>query len=651
MATLTLGDKLAYLSLHHEIPSCARKVLIHSSMQSVLSVWTSTTRISPICGVKEFGTDTPQDYDFKKETSLVFLGPVHPVYLSETLEANDKLWATFGLFNCVVAPENSTRLAQILAFAKNRSFRYEAWEIKDGEIINTISSGPFLPPIDWNKELFELIEKKYHPELDELLREYCPLMATALARSYGVVDSVYQDLCQANKLIISSLNLLDIDEESLYRVQGRLTTLNSALSRLTSQFFSGSIPISATECHFWSHSLLGTGIANLALSNITSSIRSRLGTMRIPKRLELLGDTSFTPPPATPTPSTIYNTEQNHNFWDGGLLLNVVLKPEHQLEPIFPQITFFSGRDGFRATLTTLSAPLATVTSCNSMRWSLMTISHEISHIMVRAILGKLLPVPNDKKQLELAAKIILEEPGNYLDAAKKLLLHAILGLHNTEVDPIGSASKRPLSISHIKCAIETWHTEVEEILVHVFDYSFFFDNIDDYLSSIWLSWSVIPNISSRVPEYVLRSLCAALTDHLRRTDDLDHAKAEVVRILTKLRDSGQGGLYVDEALHLLDTSWASKYKVLLEHRRRLVKFSRGFLCWPGAASALRKEKWVTSGESDSHGYAHKRRILSDIPLNNPLRFAKEYTHGVTPNVSESLWLLLTAAFNYDHSS
>jgi len=282
------------------------------------------------------------------------------------------------------------------------------------------------------------------------------------------------------------------------------------------------------------------------------------------------------------------------------------------------------------------------------MRWSLMTLSHEISHIVIRAVLGKLLPVPNNHKQLEQSINIICQQPTNYLEAAKKLLLHAIIGLHNTEVDPMIKGGERPLSISDIKGMIETWHKEVEEILVHVFDYSFFFDNIDDYISSIWLSWSVIPNISSRVPEYVLRTLCAALTDHLRRTDDLDLAKADVVRILTKLRDSGKGGVYVDEALKLLDTSWDCRYKALLEHRRRLVKFSRGFLYWPGAASALRKEKWVTSGESDSHGYAHKRRILSDIPLSNPLRFAKVFTHGVTPNISESLWLLVTAAFNYD---
>jgi len=343
MATLSLGDKFTFLSLHYELPSLSRRVIIHSSMQSVLSSWTSTTRISPICGVKEHVTDVPQDFNFTEETSLVFIGPVHPVFLAEILEPEDKLWVTFGLFNCLVIPANNARLAQILEIANSRSFRYEGWKIKDGYIVDTYSSEQLLPPASWNKELLELIEKKYHPELDELLREYCPLMATALTRSFGVVDTVFKELNEANQLIISSLNLLSIDdEESLYRIQGRLTTLNAALSRLTSQFFSGTIPISATECHFWSHSLLGTGIANLALSNIISSIRSRLGPMRIPKRIELLGDPSFSPPHGTPPPTAVHNTEQNHEFWDGGLLLNVILNAEHQQEAIFPQITFFS---------------------------------------------------------------------------------------------------------------------------------------------------------------------------------------------------------------------------------------------------------------------------------------------------------------------
>lgn len=650
MAVLHLGDKSSLLTLHHSEPGAKSHVQIHSTMRSVLAAWAPTTRISPLFGVKEHSTENSIDFDFAGDTALVLLGPHHPLRVSSILECADKLWLTFGLFNCVVIPPDQDGLHRLIEKAKSESFRYEAWEIHNGLITNRFCSQAKELPSEWNKELLDLADKDVHPELEELVREYCPLMATALARSLGVVEVVAEDLLKANKIVISDfLNLPSSTEEDfIYRTQGQLTTINAGLSRLASQSFSGTIPVHATECHFWSHSLLGTGVANLALTNIASSIREKLGPMRIPKRIERLRDSDFTPLSKIPSPAAILQTEQQHDFWDGGLLSSVILRTEDTIAPIFPQFPFFSGRDGFRATLTTLSAPLATVTACNSMRWSLITISHEISHIIISAVLGKLLPLPNDHAQLKEAVEIIIHPPSNYFDSARKLLLLAMIGLHNTEVNPIAQKEKRPVTAGDLAIVIDSWHKEVEEIIVHVFDYSFFFDSIEDYVSSIWLSWGVIPNISNRIPEYILRTLCVALTNHFRRENSLDCARDDVRRILSTLHDTGKGGLYVEEALHLLDDCWEDKLKVHLDHRRRLVKFSRGFLCWGGAASSLRKEKWVTGGKGDRHGYPHKRREISENLLSNPLRFAKEFTDGVTPNASESLWLLLTAAFNYE---
>lgn len=649
MVTLSLGDKYSIISLHHIGPNCSR-VKIHAEMRDALADWTSTTRISPLFGVKEHSTNVPTCCAFSDENTLIFLGPHSPLKVSRILDPSDKLWLSYGLFNCVVLPGSDEQTKFILEQAVAESFRFEAWNLKDGEIKSIVCSE--LPPLKegWNAGLTGVSDTIAHPEIKELIQEYCPLMATSLARSSGVSQRLNDDLTLANSMIISDfLNLpADAEDELIYRLQGELVNINSGLSRLSSQAFSGSIPIVSTECHFWSHSLLGTGVANLALSNISSAIRSRLGPMRIPKRIENLKNPEFRMPPGGPLPKDIQKTVQSDDFWDGGILNLVTLDANELKEPLFPQFSFFSGRDGFRATPTTLSAPLASVTSCNSIRWSLMTLSHEISHIVINAILGKIVPPPNDTAQLIYAAEIISSEPSNYFDSAKKFLLLAIIGLHHSEIDANDGGEDRELGASDIGAIIDEWLKEVEEIIVHVFDYSFFFDNLDDYISSIWLSWGVIPNISNRISEYTMRSLCVALTHHLRRNDDLDAAKEDIVRILENLRDSGDGGNYVKDALSLIDNCWESRLKPQLRNRKRLVKFARGFLYWPGAESSIRKDKWIQSQKVGVGGYPHKRKVLSAEPLNNPIRFAKEFSSGLTPDTSESLWLLLTIAYNYD---
>src|SRR6185295_8148267 len=68
-----------------------------------------------------------------------------------------------------------------------------------------------------------------------------------------------------------------------------------------------------------------------------------------------------------------------------------------------PKIVYYSGRQGFRETTFAITAPLQMFYSDWSVRWSPMTLSHELMHGHVRDILSSIFsdgkdPVPSTKK-------------------------------------------------------------------------------------------------------------------------------------------------------------------------------------------------------------------------------------------------------------
>ena len=79
------------------------------------------------------------------------------------------------------------------------------------------------------------------------------------------------------------------------------------------------------------------------------------------------------------------------------------LIPPDGAQPILPLVTYFSGRDGYSSHLQTLSAPLTAISECNSYRSSLLTITHELSHIFIQGLLGEICPDSNDQAQVERA--------------------------------------------------------------------------------------------------------------------------------------------------------------------------------------------------------------------------------------------------------
>jgi hypothetical protein len=614
------------------------QIRIAENLGQVLSEWKSSTRISPIYPIT-FSNSTPTlNHRFKGEFKLLFIGPIHPQDVIASPSEVDAAWAGYGLLNTILIPNSEKTTRRLLQLARERQLGFELWRIKDGKIQDAVQSETGTVERRIGKSLSRLSAGTFAPEVREAIHEFCPLMASTLARCGYLPSSIRTNLDETERYVDATVK--DATKKgaavSSYRLLGQLLTLNAGLSRFSSQTFAGTVPIEETECHFWSHSLLGIGMASIGLWRMTEFIEETLGRARLPERFAEFSKMRDSVP-------NLRTLDINHPFWTTDHLGKIALPPDKP-EPIVPLLSYFSARDGFRSTPTTISAPLASVTSCNSPRWSLLTITHEITHVVIRAILTEVYPDFDDPQQLD-ACLSLLEQNGpsnTLLEEIRKLLLITIFNM-----DKGGKNQDVDVDEETLTKTIERSQREVEEIFVHVFDFLYFYGrDLDKYIGGIWASWGTIPNIATRVPDYVIRSICAALSNHIRREKGEEIARDQVVESLKKLQRNSMGGTYVDAALKYINDHWQDELRQRVMIRKELVKIVQAFLFSTSVATKVRGEPAISGGATEKEGYTLRRGELEKQAIRNPLHFLELYSVTVHSSPVESLWIYYVLAFS-----
>lgn len=644
---LVLGSSRGY-----EPPS----ILITPDFPEVLSTWTAGTRCSPIWRTHAPGAAPAPRFDFPGEHLFVLLGPVQLASLCSDLEQlNDpslfSIWVTAGILNVALLADIDDRsrsaLAAITEWCLKKKSALEWWEIKKGKVTNggTLPSPSSTASIP--KKLVDLGNIPGPSILKGALQEYCALMSSALCRSKDLVPYIHEDLLQINEVIVEEVELFKSDEIRYIDIYLRLLNVNAALSRFSSQAFSGTPPVLQTECHYWIHSLLGTGSANIAISKLSAHIRRTLGDARIPERLSAMKDKRDKVP-------TLDQLSSDPDFLDSDHLVSHEL--EGDTKPTIPLITYFSGRDGFSSHIYTLSAPLTTIAECNSLRSSLLTITHELSHIQIRGVLSVVYPDIDNEEHIKLAVRMLTPNyrATDWLDAAKQLLLEALVSMEQEwrGVDQFsGNELQDPSTVKRI---LRSWRREAQEILVHTFDFLYFYASKPDvYISSIWHSWCAIPGIADRVPEYVIRTLSATGSSHLKLENNrrLDATKDHALTQFRLLKNTdGILSNYVELAIEHIENHWQSSNGVRgvrdkLRAALLLTRFTKLFLYSETFSAQIFSDTYISSSSTKESGYAQKKNEFSLTPIGNPLRFLSENIKD-TPTETESLWVLQNLAYN-----
>lgn len=651
---IEVTSKKVFLVLRNEIAPSEQRIEIIPRLKSVLQHWTSGTRVSPLWAIKEFAVCKTTRCMFNGPHILLFIGPVSSIralsnFKKASRPGNCNAWVGVGAFNLVVrfdANEEGTEASRLLIFwANENKVPYERWQVEDG-CIKQIEAKPLISHQQNNtlKNIEAFSPKKgLDPSLTLHANEFYVLMVSAMARSKNFPTKISENL----SIIFSEMEediegSKQADSQTITNVRASLVLMNSALSRFSSQTFSGISPITSTSCHLATHSLLGTGTANLALDCLVGTIVASLGSALLPERVIALKslESNF---------KTYDELSSHKNFINDDCLGKITLENKKD-NSIIPLLTYFSGREGYSSHLQTLSAPPSSIAYADSYSVNILTVTHELSHIVVEGILAYLYPEPNDKIAIEKIADILSKVKGieTKFDEAQRLLMEAFIVIEQDSMREKIYAHN--IDADLVSYLIKKWRKSVKEIIVHTFDYLYFFQNDPkSYVYSIWNTWCSIPGIGDRIEEYVLRTLCAISSGQLHNTPEQRYEETRKILIEVLEELSGDQTITTDYALtakkYLLE-NW-NDIKDSWNSRIDLVRLVSGYFYSKTITADLLSDSLIGSGKT---GYSKKRGIFDEITIENPLRFTRAY---LQKNLCErdSLWLLHNVAFCCDEKA
>jgi hypothetical protein len=621
--------------------SRSKNVEIAPLLGDLLRQWNGRDRLSPLFEI--YVKKARGAFKFERGAAfLLFVGPVNPAQADSLLpilrKKSDRAWLTFGLFNLVIYTTSRKESGELVAWTKRHPvpLRFELWNL-DQSRIKGVRSSPTSDkrPDSLLRSLSELPAKVTLPELRDATNEYCALLAGAACRSMQTHPQIKDELELANSILTKAA----FDDIPRSRTGDSLASIallvdsNAALSRFSSQMFSGVPPIFESECHFWTHSLLGTGVANLALVRIRRFITQSLGEARIPDQVDLLRNVT--------RPELMEQVLNDGAIWDGPWLhrlpdvigRNPLLA---HIEPLAPLITYLSGRDGFHTTQMSLSAPLNILTSSSSLRWSLLTITHEMSHRVIDEVLSYILPKPSDKDELSRAVAILNEKqkPQNLLECLQFRILYGIAALNAAapQIAPEETVTER-----HLVDLMGVRREEIEEIMVHVFDFIYFYGaDPKRYVPAIWRSWDAIPSLHRRLPAYLLRTLCAVLAKTWASPTAAQEAADAVASGLEDILRTDKNTAFIQDAMDYLKRE-RKNLLGSLRRRRILVGVVRTFLQSPEIVQEVRGQSVKVDKQEEL--------TFDATPIENPLRFIEAHTSSQA-SVEKSFWLLSRLAFD-----
>ncbi|MBV9759315.1 MAG: hypothetical protein JO340_02015 [Acidobacteriaceae bacterium] len=435
-----------------------------------------------------------------------------------------------------------------------------------------------------------------------------------------------------------------------------LTEINAALSRLSSQAFSGASPISETECHFWTHSLLGIGVPILALVNITRFLHRTLAEARLVQRFNAFKKVGPEDWLGIANPSD--------PKWSQAHLEKAILDPTEKSKALTPTAPYFSGRDGFKATEYTISAPLGAISSCSSEKWTLRPLTHEAVHPVVGGILTAALPNTANRNEAERIIELLNDRRSarNQFESIQALLIHLFddldKGLHE-DFSKGRDKTDQVWTLDEVSELIFRLKHEVEETMVHAFDYLYFFRGEPKaYVHSVWNSLDSIPSLSRKVPQFVMRTTAAISIPFLdRRRQPEAQAKSTMIALLKSIgARTGAEESYRSQALAYLSEEWTQRKQDELVARIWIANFVRAFLYLPtldrqiaeihrGPSRRLRSR--TTAGAAATKVvYSHRPMHLdARDPITDPVGFAAFHARG-KPEPAHSAWILTMLAFN-----
>lgn len=685
-------------------------VKITTNLKKILREWGPTTRISPIWQLRPTINDKTLIEDEVSEAySIWFLNGVSADFLRDEFHEenlaklyHESMWLSLGVHSLILVCRGQDLDEEIMSTCSGK-VPFERWLVESSEGPNVFDGSN----IDYEspQDYFEITEKERGAlakaafvnssiEADDALGfmqlELYALLSVIEGRARGPFEMLANDALAIESLASELVNGHELGEESDNLTENGsvsrpdiLLTLNAGLSRLSSQALSGTSPILRTECHFWPHSLLGTGVANLALRNVTSFLSKLTDQAKFDQRIYALREQEFDigtydlskPDPQFPDFASISRENVANSANLEGIQDDRLTEQQGDSTITATPITYFSGRDGFMNGPLTTSAPLPSISGGNSYQWNLGTITHEISHrVLSGHIIDCIEDFLEDMYDLQQAGvqdcmtvlSYFQSQPQNFGEYAARVLGRSLLLKNCLDFSESDMRSAMSQPFDFFFDAVDSHSEDLEELLVHIFDfYHFYGEDTENYCSFVWLSWAVQPSIEGKLLDYIVRTLVALGVKHTGREDWKELAISDFRAVLQQEPLGSRLRIRTDVEELLEDPHSLEEIKELLDIAESLLVLFHMFFKYDPLQTASASElfsnpttKTVTRSGRKEKRYYHYRysndTFVSEKPsigrprFSNPLVFLRDYSREEKPNAAQSAWLLHMLAFNVD---
>lgn len=664
-------------------------------------------RVSPIFPINQDEFKVP---DFKSQCFIGFFFPENTFELIGILLNKLKkgyqrnLWFSHGLASIVAFVKDRKILYEIRENLGEGLCAYEFWKIQNNDIHveKNWQGKPQVFDISQNNiknynvldlEICALIDEFKH-SLNTLLHRasiYFPKLIPSLNVLKETVNDIVIQLIFLNnpegdipsslpKDILKSFrnNPIEVEKRILQRTD-RLIQINSALSYFISQAFSGIVPIFENECQIRSYSFLGIGSAHRALIAFTQHVENVFNKYPIEKVIRTRYKTTM----GVEVFKSI--ADFDHSKWE-----HEECQIDYYLENIEPEeikskLVYYSGRYGFRETEFSVSVPMQILSCGDSARWSLMTLSHELLHAHVSAIMASLFldekgRTPReafdeyykgfkeygiDKKdgrtKLRDCIRYIIFNYCNWRFAHSNLIKEIEGKSKNKDGE---NSNKIDFDLKRLgKNKLYEWlrelYKEINEIVVHVLDYNYFYNcSNNSYLGLLWESWAPVPVVLDKIEHYIYRSILTVSSNETGNTiERFDRSVRILRRELERVLKFNPNNIIVQEALKSLDNqNTIKRLEILFPTGLYIVEMTKKFFLSSHIHSELIKDNRLDKRNS-GFKYLLETGEFPGIRIESPIAFISDRLHKSLEDdiydqkeilYNNAVWILITCASAFE---
>jgi hypothetical protein len=442
---------------------------------------------------------------------------------------------------------------------------------------------------------------------------------------------------------------------------GRESTLveaNAVITLYTSQLGSGTLPLAlGSSFPVGEYSLLGIGAMCRAAWRIYAHLNETFGRFDhvgiVQRRYSLAG----TFDPWQPS------KRANYDGWrSGGDRLNIARLSDHAPEGFRYHIPYFSSRWGFHESLHSISLSWQCLYASASKEWNLLTVTHEFLHAHVRDLLNEILDPTGPEFDEDLCRRFNEREAGSStLQCMQMAYVEALVGLRGATrlarkvTDHSAGALDAPipddLTPDILHDLVRGHSGLVHELVVHVLDFYYVYAGRDnEYINSVWSSWSLVPTVMDHIEHYVLRTLAtlASRSDHQESGPVFSDAVGRLRESLLQIRDRTRSRPVIRQALELLDTDITRKrLEVLFRGARYIVELTRVFFLDAELNADLVRDD-LTTVLDGRRTYSAEVGVFSGDAIHSPIGFLLDrfptYSDqaGSSEAEYESIWQMLS---------